>query len=67
MQKVFFMFFFSILFVKNRSKINPTQIFWNMIRLGLDTDSGIIRNGSDFLGRNSYPKLWPGYLKITLQ
>ena len=33
-----------------------------MIRIGSDTDIGINRNSSDWLGMNSYPILSPGRL-----
>ena len=35
-----------------------------MIRVGSDTDIGINRNSSDWLGMNSYPILSPGILRI---
>ena len=34
-----------------------------MIRIGSDTDIGMNRNSSDWLGMNSYPILFPGLLK----
>ena len=34
-----------------------------MIRIGSDTDVGMNRNSSDWLGKNSYPILSPGYFK----
>ena len=38
-----------------------------MIRIGSDTDIGMIRNSSDRFGMNSYPKLSPGFKKANLQ
>ena len=35
-----------------------------MIRIGSDTDIGMNRNGSDWLGMNSYPTLPPGLFSL---
>ena len=37
-----------------------------MIRIGSDTDIGINRNSSDWLGMNSYPILSPGEKYVFL-
>ena len=36
-----------------------------MIRIGSDTDIGMNRNTSDWLGMNSYPILSPGLLHLA--
>ena len=35
-------------------------MFFGLIRIGSDTDIGMIRNSSDWLGMNFYLKLSPG-------
>ena len=49
-------------FIKRATK-RLSDWFW-MIRIGSDTDIGMNRNSSDWLGMNSYPILSPGHKRI---
>ena len=44
----------------NRFASNPIKIIFGLTRISLDTDFGMNRNKSDFLGMNNIPKLLPG-------
>ena len=50
---------FQVFFNKRDSK--RFSNWFGFIRIGLDTEIGMIRNSSDWLGMNFYPKLSPGH------
>ena len=51
---------FQAFFNKRNSKRFSDWV--ELIRIASDTDIGIIRNSSDWLGMNSYPKFSPGII-----
>ena len=50
----------------NKRDLKHFLDWFGLIRIGSDADIGIIRNSSDWLGRNSYPKFSPETLFRTL-
>ena len=56
----------SIFYNFSSNEIQKGFLDWfGMIRIGSDTDIGLNRNSSDWLGMNSYPILSPGSYKET--